>query len=912
MKYILVIILCIISIKMHAQEDIDSLITSWNKISEGYIKENEMDSACKYGNCAIELLDETIEKRKLDKQNLTGMKKRKAEALSNLVTAYGNSDRMELAMECYEEAQKIYSELNDEEGLFQLHIRMGRVFDLRTNYKESIRFYQKAHDQAVLNKDEKSQALCHYFIGLNYRYLGNYYKALKNHLADLQIQEAINNKVGIASAYVTIAAILNQLNDPDAAFEKLKEAKSLYEEMSDTMGIAMVFNDLGKIFYQLGDTLEALKNHTQAANLRELSSEYDGLGASNSYIAQIYLDKGDHAKSLQYLSKADRAFHRGSNLQGELSTYIDIAEVYQDNNKLDSALLILEKAREVATEIMNYLGLVDIYTDEGEIRMTRKRYNEAISDFRKALTIAEKINNHSKIFLLNTNLANGYQMIGDYKLAFEHQHISILYKDSVFLNANLSAAVQMDMEYNYKKEKIKNELQLEKREQLTQANLDQQKTQKKLYFSGVLIFLILSLGLWSRLRYIRRAGRELLLRKEEAERLRYVAEHERSRAINSEKAKEQFLANMSHEIRTPMNAIKGMTDIIILNAHPASQDKYLQAIKQSSENLMVILNEILDLSKLEAGKMELEKIPFEPLQIINNVENTLRINAEDKGLELTVDIKNDLPKHLCGDPTRLNQILVNLVSNAIKFTNKGGVRIRVETISIDKNDVVLQFKVIDTGIGIPNEKVNSIFEVFTQADTDTTRKYGGTGLGLSICKHLVELYKGSISVESEIDKGSTFIVEISFEIIPDENIEEPEEISITAKNLKILLTEDNEFNVILAKEVLESAIEGAKVDVAGNGQIALDKMQSGSYDLILMDIQMPEMDGYESTRAIRKLNGSKGNIPIIAMTANVMKTEIDKCFKAGMNAYISKPFERNQLLQIINQMLENPHLNNKK
>ena len=462
----------------------------------------------------------------------------------------------------------------------------------------------------------------------------------------------------------------------------------------------------------------------------------------------------------------------------------------------------------------------------------------------------------------------------------------------------------MEMEYNYKKEKLKNDLLQEKKDELNKAKLAEQETQKKLYFAGVLMFLIVSLGLLSRLRYIRKSSKALMAQKEEAERLRLVAETEKLRATKSEKVKEQFLANMSHEIRTPMNAITGMIDILIRDDHPSSQDKYLHAIQQSSESLLVILNEILDLSKLEAGKMELEKIPFEPVKILQNVKNILHFKAEEKGLKLILKPGKYIPQIVCGDPTHLQQILLNLASNAIKFTHKGRITIEANTNFIGDDKVVLQFKVIDTGIGIPKEKMDHVFDVFTQGDTDTTRKYGGTGLGLTICKQLAELHHGSISVESEINIGSTFTVEIPYGLINDKEEKFQEEITIDARDLNILLAEDNEFNVIVARDVLENSLPGVRVDVAENGEIAVIKVQSNHYDLILMDIQMPEMDGYEATRAIRLMASEKANIPIIAMTANVLKAEVDRCFEAGMNAYISKPFDRHELLSNINKMLE--------
>ncbi len=675
MKQFLFPVLFITVLGLQAQENIDSLISSWNKRSADFIKVNETDSACKYGNCVVDMMDQKIERDKstMDKEDLNRLKENKAEALSNLVTAYGRSDKIDLALEAYQAALTTYRELGNQEEIYHLNIRMGRVYDIRSSYAESIPYYQKACDQAIVNKDKKGQALCYYFIGLNNRYLGNYSEALKYHLKDLLIEEELGNKMGIADAYITIAAILNKLKDHDAAFEKLAAAKNLYEEIGDTSGIATVYNDMGSTFYIIGDTLKALQNHLRAAKLREAIAEYNGLGASDSYISRIYLGKGDHLKALHYLHKADLAFHNGANLDGVMNNYIEMSQVYLDKNDMDSTLIFINKAKAVATSIMNYLGLVKIYSIEGEIRLKQKAYKSAVDDFNHALAIAGEQNNYQQLFLINSNLAKTYQELGFYRQAFEHQSKSMQYKDSIYAKANLNEVFQLDMEYNYKREKIKNELQQEKKDELTEANLATQKTQKKLFFAGVLMFLMISLGLLSRLRYIRKSSRALVAQKEEAERHRLIAESESLRAIKSEKVKEQFLANMSHEIRTPMNAIKGITDIIIRNEHPKSQDKYLEAIKQSSEDLLVILNQILDLSKLEAGKIEPEKIQFEPVKIVENVRNILRFKAEEKGLKLNVEIERNIPQFVCGDPTQLNQILVNLASNAVKFTEKGSV-----------------------------------------------------------------------------------------------------------------------------------------------------------------------------------------------------------------------------------------------
>jgi signal transduction histidine kinase/CheY-like chemotaxis protein len=634
------------------------------------------------------------------------------------------------------------------------------------------------------------------------------------------------------------------------------------------------------------------------------------LGASNSYISKIFLQKGEYRKALDYLRDADTAFQNSSNIHGIMNTQIDIAEAYLNKHDVDSALIWIELAEKTATEIMNYMGLVHIYCDRGEIRLFQHNYKSALSEFHHALTIAEQQNNIQQIYLSTAYLARTYQEMGNFQEAFKYQSKSMQYKDSVNSNANFKEVVQLEMEYNYKKEKIENKLLQEKKDELNQANLNNQKTQNKLYVAGIIMFLMVSLGLFSRLRYIRKTSRALMAQKEEAERLRAVAEAEKLRATRSEKVKEQFLANMSHEIRTPMHAITGMIDILIRHDHLKSQDQYLNVLRQSSENLLAILNEVLDLSKLEAGKMEPEKIPFDPVKLLHNIQDVLHFRAEEKGLKLILNLDKSIPHNICGDPTHLHQILINLVSNAIKFTHKGKITIEATKKSVDNEKVFLQFKVIDTGIGIQKEKLDQVFEVFTQGETDTTRKYGGTGLGLTIAKRLVELNQGSISVESEVNIGSTFIVELPFGIIDKAEELSVEEVTGNVKGVNILLVEDNAFNVIVARDVLESSLQGITIDIAENGEVAVAKVNSNHYDLILMDIQMPEMDGYEATRTIRNRDDSKANVPIIAMTANVMKAEIDRCFKAGMNGYIAKPFDRIELLSSINKIFE-PSLSRK-
>jgi signal transduction histidine kinase/response regulator RpfG family c-di-GMP phosphodiesterase len=381
------------------------------------------------------------------------------------------------------------------------------------------------------------------------------------------------------------------------------------------------------------------------------------------------------------------------------------------------------------------------------------------------------------------------------------------------------------------------------------------------------------------------------------------------RAEESEKHEQQFLANMSHEIRTPMNAVLGMTNLLLDTKLDEKQIRYLKAINISSKNLLVIINDILDLSKLEAGKMEIEKIPFRIRDVIQNVNDTSRFKAEEKGLLFEININPDLPEVVKGDPTRLNQIITNLCSNAIKFTEKGKI-----TISVDKaaDSNFIRFRVIDTGIGIPNDKIHLLFSNFKQVDSSTFRKYGGTGLGLSISKTLIELQGGKVEVKSQFGKGSEFSVQIPYALGTEEDVKAIDQVGpadySSLEGIRILVAEDNEYNQIVINDTLESLIKNLTIDIAENGKIALDMLQKNKYDIILMDAQMPEMDGLEATRQIRKLNDKiKSNIPIFALTASVHKADIDKCINAGMNSFIPKPFTREELMGTIAKFYHNPN-----
>jgi signal transduction histidine kinase/ligand-binding sensor domain-containing protein/CheY-like chemotaxis protein len=388
-------------------------------------------------------------------------------------------------------------------------------------------------------------------------------------------------------------------------------------------------------------------------------------------------------------------------------------------------------------------------------------------------------------------------------------------------------------------------------------------------------------------------------------------EKEREFAVKATHMKEQFLANMSHEIRTPLNAIIGMTRLLKDKEPKPAQEKYLNAIMQSSDNLLVIINDILDISKIEAGKVQLEKIPFSVHSTLESVYNMLRFKAEEKGLDFSYKVTADVPQLVLGDPVRLSQKLINLTGNAIKFTEKGSVSMNCEVIINDDasksvtshvdNGISLKFDVTDTGVGIAAENQNKIFESFTQENSTVTRKFGGTGLGLAITKKLVEMQGGNIYIKSRQGEGTTFSLTIPYEVSKEKPGSKTAHVSLDAaklllKNCSVLLAEDNEFNQIVAIDTLEQEIEGVKIDVAQNGREAIEKIQVKQYDVVLMDVQMPEMNGYDATREIRLLPFPKSKTYIIAMTASALKEEVKRCYDAGMDEYVAKPFNKEELI----------------
>ncbi|MBP6389254.1 MAG: response regulator [Flavobacteriales bacterium] len=764
-------------------------------------------------------------------------------------------DDVDSAIACFDQARKYARGASAGAFRAKLVLRQGMIHDYRAvTAKGSMQAIAQARDQAIIfhdsalamakaMDDQVLLAEIHHWRGETFKGQGKYDLALGEYYNGLAAAELAKDDRSLMIGIHDLSLMLKIEGREEEARTMMREASALAEKLQDHEWLIDIGGHMGEDAQADGDMEAAVVHFTRALEF-----------------AKRRKDKGNTVWNM------DR-----------------IGVVRMEQGRLDEAMrwfqqvLALNKEAEPLWNALTYDHLGALLLKQDRPREALHYYLISHELYKQEPVPSEEAAKHL------SGLSKVYAALDRYELAYENAIRSHAITDSIVKARQEKDLTQLRMQTEFERTRQEELVRQQHRDQLAAAELTQQRTIRNISIAGVFVVILL-----------------LVL----VERQRRRAAAAQRRAENSERSKQRFLANMSHEIRTPMNAIMGMTGILKRNEQLPEQKKYLDAIAQSSENLLVVLNDILDMSKIEAGKIQLEQVAFHPRSVIGNVREILQFKAEEKGIGLSVEIDDHVPAMLKGDPTRLQQVLINLAGNAIKFTEKGSVTIRAAAVETDDAKATLRIEVIDTGIGIPLDKQQRIFEEFDQAYSDTGRKYGGTGLGLSISKRLVELQGGSITVQSEKGQGSTFTVAIPYAITVMSA--EPAAASGTSdlKDLRILLAEDNDFNVMVAQDELADAIPGVQVDVAANGRIAVEMAQGKEYDVILMDVQMPEMNGYDATKAIRALPGDKSRTPIVAMTANVLKEEVERCKAAGMDGYVPKPFKREELIGAIQMVLD--------
>ncbi|HYV93737.1 MAG TPA: tetratricopeptide repeat protein [Chitinophagales bacterium] len=747
------------------------------------------------------------------------------------------------SMQYAREARKLASEINYDRGIAMSLNNEALCCRIKSDFRKSKQVATEALKifERIGDKGGQADALNNIaFMEVNTE---DYENALQHALKALALAQEADEKDVQAFACLVNGMVSELLGDYPQAIDYHLKSLSLSREAEDVANEGASLINLGIVFRKIGER-EKAKEHFESAYKLFQDLQIKLLEASSLYnLGTAYSEFGDYARALDHFKQSLQIQKDIGHAQGQGACYINIGIMFMRMRKFAEAEENIRQSIELARSFGKKNHECKGMLHLAEVYLEQQDGYEAINILEEAHNEAEIYGIKEVRYQILQALSRAYEMNGDFRKAFS------FYKDATALRDEL---------------------------------INEESTQKN-------------------------RGLMLLHEVQTARREREIAIRDKERAEQSEKFKEQFLANMSHEIRTPMNAIVGLVNLLSKSSLNALQAKYLKAIHQSSDHLLSIIQDILDFSKIEAGQISLEVINFSIRECMESVHNTLQYNADEKKITLEYSCDEKIPELLSGDPARLKQIFINLVSNAIKFTENGSVRFSASVQKKENSSTSIAFKVEDTGIGIPEDMLDDIFKSFVQASSSTTRKYGGTGLGLSISQHLVEMQGGSISVKSKMNEGTTFTFVIPYhEAMEDIMVSLPEapEAMPAIHGIRVLVAEDNKFNQMVAIDSLESMIPGVKIEVAVNGRVALEKIRSAKFDLVLLDLQMPEMDGYEVAVLLRNdENILIREIPIIALTANATKTEREKCLKQGMNGYVAKPFKSEELLKQIHLVL---------
>ncbi|SKB66817.1 hypothetical protein SAMN05660776_2408 [Salegentibacter holothuriorum] len=705
-------------------------------------------------------------------------------------------------------------------------------------------------------------------------------------LANERIQQLIND------AEVSVNTL-----DFDKAIEQLNSSLELSKSIDDKRFIALSSSILAKLYYIRHEFDKAITELNRAISIQREVGDEKGLAYSYVNFAKIFMAKENVTRANRYLNLAEELYLKQSNQEYLGVVSLNRAIIIQKTQKdVSDALKLLKKAEIQLAESENMYEISRLYYYTARAYMDLGNYELAKKNCNKALEIAKTQNYGGMIMSTYRQLSRIYELTGNYQTSLTYLQKSYTRNDSIIAMNKEVLAEQANAKYGVDAlQSSLNELSLQNAEQESKLKVNKLTTILSVALITILSLLTLSLYKNNNLR----ARANELLQKKNTE-LTKAKENAEKASL----AKAQFLSTITHELRTPLYAVTGLTHLLLEESPTENQKEHLNSLKFSGEYLLSLINNILDLNKLEANKVEIMEASFDLKKRISDVLVALKNSADQKNTKIHFNYDDSIPEEIKGDPLKISQILINLIGNSIKFTEDGDIWINVSKNSRKGNNILLDFEIKDNGEGISKEKQKAIFENFTQGSTQINRKFGGTGLGLSIVKNLLNLLGSEIDLESDLGKGSSFTFQLKFEakeIDSDSNKtpkakEEPVEDKLEGKN--ILIVEDNKINQMITRKILEK--HDVNCEVADNGTIAVEKTKENNYDLILMDIHMPGISGIEATKEIRKFNSE---IPIIALTAVTLDDNLDEFYLNGFSDIIPKPYKTEEFFLKINKQL---------
>ncbi len=661
--------------------------------------------------------------------------------------------------------------------------------------------------------------------------------------------------VAQANAYATLGAIYFELKKYDDAIEVYYKSVSLYNTLKPSSNQAFSYYRIGLCYMEKGDYAKADLNFDKAKTIYQTIRIPNAIELLNLQKGIVYKAKGEYTSAIPIFNQIIAKPDTEDTFKIKAEALYQIGNIEMQNNRKNLALNYLNRAYELNSRERNI-------EQKSKILLSLSQVHEQLLDVNRAYTLLKK---HLKL------------------------------KDSIsYLNAQKLGSE----DYVQFKESEK----LKTIEQMDKENKEQQKANKVAKLISILaialisILSLLSLSLYKN--NIIRNQSNLLLKEKNAE-LQIAKE----KAEKASKARAEFLSTVSHELRTPLNAINGITHLLLEENPKESQLNYLTSLKFSGNYLLTFINEILEINRIESSTIETENINFNLKQLLGNIQHSLKELASINNNAFTIEIDPNIPDFLIGDPTKLSQIFLNLINNALKFTKNGEVKVLLTTNEINEEFTSIHFEVLDTGIGIPEEKIDAVFDSFAQGSIEINRKYGGTGLGLTIVKKLIEIMGGKIQLRSKVGKGSSFTFDLSFKIGVDaaaqeKSVQDIDESILVGK--KVLLIEDNKINQMITKKMVEN--KGMVCEVIDNGEDAIEAVKNNHYDLVLMDVHLPGINGTIATQTIRTFDKKTR---IIALTAISLNENRDMLMSYGMNDVITKPFDPADFYRVISQNLAN-------